>query len=54
MAALRSYGYLGRDWQRNEGIVQRQPQGCVEASLSPRDPYFALSDLKATLPNPLR
>jgi hypothetical protein len=31
-AALRSYGDLGRDRQRNEGLLQRHEQGCVEPS----------------------
>jgi hypothetical protein len=35
---------LGWDRQRNEGILQRHSQGCVEAPRGPKDLSVALSD----------
>jgi hypothetical protein len=34
---------LGWDRQRNEGILRRHAQGCVEASLGLEDPNLPLS-----------
>ena len=41
--ALSSYGYQGRDRQRNQGIIQWHGQGCVERLRGLEDPNLSLS-----------